>query len=339
MCRGLTPTQCVHFHLETIETDPGKIMKLLNMKYAIFFNKKYRFVGQLMQGRFRAEVVEDDRYFLALNRYIHLNPVEAGIVLHPKDYRWSSYNAYVENISPFLVDTEKTLGYFSDPKISKFEMFTVAVLTADPSNVSLLPLRLQLDDYSEEESSVGEQVETGGEVAILVGGGSPVVPGEISLAHNGVLFLDEIAEFNKKALDALQKRRVLAVSNSIYSPESFGTNCLLQKGAKVYLEPKQLVNLVDEWPQLQSKDTVTSDLPTQPNSTRKRPETETVISSPQERLILERLRFNNSENPVGVRDFLDLFDGNLKVLLSLLCSMELEGKVMISGQTVWKTKD
>ena len=95
----------IHFHLETIETDPGKIMKQLNMKYAIFFNKKYRFVGQLMQGRFRAEVVEDDRYFLALNRYIHLNPVEAGIVLHPKDYQWSSYNAYVEGIFPFLLGT------------------------------------------------------------------------------------------------------------------------------------------------------------------------------------------------------------------------------------------
>ena len=154
----------VHFHLETIETDPGKIMKLLNMKYAIFFNKKYRFVGQLMQGRFRAEVVEDDRYFLALNRYIHLNPVEAGIVLHPKDYQWSSYNAYVEGVSPFLVDTEKTLGYFPYPKICKLEMFTVAGLTEAPSNVLALPLRLQLDDSTEEESSGGEQVETYGEV-------------------------------------------------------------------------------------------------------------------------------------------------------------------------------
>ncbi|HZK85447.1 MAG TPA: transposase [Desulfosporosinus sp.] len=153
----------VHFHLETMETDPGKIMKLLNMKYAIFFNKKYRFVGQLMQGRFRAEVVDDDRYFLALNRYIHLNPVEAGIVLHPKDYPWSSYNAYVENSSP-LVDTEKTLGYFSDPKITKFEIFTASGLTADPSKGPSLPLSLQLDDGLEEEGLVGEQVETCEEV-------------------------------------------------------------------------------------------------------------------------------------------------------------------------------
>ena len=70
----------------------------------------------------------------------------------------------MENISPLLVDTEKTLGYFSDPKISKFERFTVAGLTADAANVPSLPLRLQMDDRTEEESSVGEQVETCGEV-------------------------------------------------------------------------------------------------------------------------------------------------------------------------------
>lgn len=131
-----------------------------------------------------------------------------------------------------------------------------------------------------------------------------------------------------------QKRRVYAVPNSVYSPESFGTNRLLQKGAEVYLGPKQLVNLVDEWPQLQSEDTVTSDPPTQSSPTRKRSEIETPISSLQERLILERLRLNHPEGPVGLRDFVDLFDGNINALLSLLCSMELEGKVIISGQTV-----
>ncbi len=136
----------VHFHLETIDTDPGKIMKLLNMKYAIFFNNKYHLEGHLMQGRFRAEIVTNDRYFLALNRYIHLNPVVAGIVLHPKDYRWSSYNAYVDGKFSFLVNTKKTLGYFPNPKISNFEEFTVAGIKTDSSDDSLLPLRLQLED-------------------------------------------------------------------------------------------------------------------------------------------------------------------------------------------------
>jgi DNA processing protein len=135
-----------------------------------------------------------------------------------------------------------------------------------------------------------------------------------------------------------QKRRVFAVPNSIYTPESYGTNRLLQNGAELYLEPKQLLSLVGEWPQRQSADTDLSHLPAKPNPTRKKPESETQIASPEEQLILERLRFNNSESPVGIRDFLDLVDGNLKGLLSLLCSMELEGKVIISGQTVRHTK-
>lgn len=70
----------------------------------------------------------------------------------------------VTTLYSFLVDTEKTLGYFSDPRISKFEKFTVAGLTADPSSVHSLPLRLQLDDCPQEEDLGGEQVEIGGEV-------------------------------------------------------------------------------------------------------------------------------------------------------------------------------
>ncbi|MDA8227495.1 MAG: hypothetical protein M0T74_07290 [Desulfitobacterium hafniense] len=79
------------------------------MKYAIYFNKKYPFIGQLMQGRFRSEIIDDDQYFLAINQYIHLNPVKAGMVAHPKEYHWSSFNSYMRGLLPSLVDTAKTL--------------------------------------------------------------------------------------------------------------------------------------------------------------------------------------------------------------------------------------
>lgn len=130
-----------------------------------------------------------------------------------------------------------------------------------------------------------------------------------------------------------QKRRVFAVPNSIYSPEGTGTNRLLLNGAEVYLEPKQLMNSVDVRPLRQPK-AVLSDLQTQLNHTKERLEPETPSSSSQEQLILERLRSNNSENFVEIRDLLDLVDGNLKGMISLLCSMELEGKVIVSGQRV-----
>jgi DNA processing protein len=130
-----------------------------------------------------------------------------------------------------------------------------------------------------------------------------------------------------------QKRKVFAVPNSIYSPEGAGTNRLLLNGAEVYLEPKQLVNSVDVRPLRQPK-AVLSELQTQLNHTKKRLKPETPSSSSQEQLILERLRSNNSENFVEIRDLLDLVDGNLKGMISLLCSMELEGKVIVSGQRV-----
>ena len=98
------------------------------------------------------------------------------------------------------------------------------------------------------------------------------------------------------------------------------------------MDSKQLLSSEQARPQHVPAHTVTQNRPMQGDSLRKKPE---IQSSPQERLILERL--DGTENSVGVRDFLDLFDGNLNVLLSLLCSMELEGKVMISGQTVRQT--
>ena len=84
-----------------------------------------------MQGRFQAELIEDDRYFLALNRYIHINPVKAGIVPPPKDYQWSSYNVYMEGIEPSPTETVKTLSYLSDLKITRFGQFTVEGLPMD----------------------------------------------------------------------------------------------------------------------------------------------------------------------------------------------------------------
>jgi DNA processing protein len=120
------------------------------------------------------------------------------------------------------------------------------------------------------------------------------------------------------------KRKVFAVPNSIYSPESFGTNRLLQTGAEVYLEPKQLLNFQQE-----PTDTITPNQPIKEELIPIKPEKRIL---PQEQLILERLK--NPENPVGIRDLLDIFDGNLSALLSLLCIMELEGKVMIAGQIV-----
>lgn len=84
-----------HFHLliETPEMTLSSGMKWLNQTYAQRMNKKYNRVGHFYQGRFHSELVEKEAYLLEVMRYIVLNPVRAGMVERPEDYRWSSYRA------------------------------------------------------------------------------------------------------------------------------------------------------------------------------------------------------------------------------------------------------
>ena len=86
-----------HYHL-ILETPRGNLLKVmhgLNGSYTGYFNRKYRRVGHLLQGRYRAILVDKDEYLLPLSRYVHLNPVRAGIVKSPEKYPWSSYGGYI----------------------------------------------------------------------------------------------------------------------------------------------------------------------------------------------------------------------------------------------------
>lgn len=71
-----------------------------------YFNVKRRRSGHLFQGRFRSLLVDRDAYLLELSRYIHLNPVRAGLVQKPEDYTYSSYRAYVSPEESSLVSRD-----------------------------------------------------------------------------------------------------------------------------------------------------------------------------------------------------------------------------------------
>jgi len=89
-------------------------MQNLNTSYTVFVNRKYQRSGHLLQGRYKAIVVEKDNYLLALGRYIHLNPVRAGVVELPEEYQWSSDREYIGYPGTGLVDTSDTLSHFSE---------------------------------------------------------------------------------------------------------------------------------------------------------------------------------------------------------------------------------
>lgn len=102
-----------HVHLliaEAVET-VSQIMKRLGSAYVYWYNQKYGRVGHLFQGRFHSEPVNAEAYLLTALRYIHQNPVKAGITTSCASYPWSSYHEYMklEKRAKKLADTAAAL--------------------------------------------------------------------------------------------------------------------------------------------------------------------------------------------------------------------------------------
>jgi len=85
-------TNHVHLLLTPAREDgPSLLMKHLGQRYVQYVNRTYRRSGTLWEGRFRSSIVQERGYLLRCHRYIELNSVRAGMVMHPRDYCWSSY--------------------------------------------------------------------------------------------------------------------------------------------------------------------------------------------------------------------------------------------------------
>jgi putative transposase len=83
-----------HVHLlgtPTEKTSISKMMQYIGRHYVPYINRKYARTGTLWEGRFKATIIETSAYLLSCYRYIELNPVRAGMVQHPGEYRWSSF--------------------------------------------------------------------------------------------------------------------------------------------------------------------------------------------------------------------------------------------------------
>ena len=113
-----------HFHLvikvgaETISS----IMHRLLTAYAKSFNQRHERSGHLFQARFSSKLIGDDAYLQTVFKYVHLNPVKAGLVKNPKDWPWSSAGRFAD----FVDDIADDFDPWADPK-------TAAVLLRDES--------------------------------------------------------------------------------------------------------------------------------------------------------------------------------------------------------------
>ncbi|MBP2629003.1 MAG: Transposase like protein [Firmicutes bacterium] len=99
-----------HVHLLMRENHPGdisQIMRRLLIKYVMYFNQKYYRSGALISNRYKSTTVEVDKYFVPLIRYIHQNPVKAGLAENLEVYQYSSYLEYLYGGN--LIDTKMAL--------------------------------------------------------------------------------------------------------------------------------------------------------------------------------------------------------------------------------------
>ena len=108
----------IHLLIQEDKEPIEQVIKRLATRFVYWYNIKYQRVGHLFQDRFKSEPVEDDAYFMTVIRYIHQNPVKAGLCKNVREYEYSSYKNFFDNSN--LIDKNFVLGIIP---IELFEEF------------------------------------------------------------------------------------------------------------------------------------------------------------------------------------------------------------------------
>lgn len=123
ICYCLMPN---HFHFLIRQIKEGGISNFISQlsnSYTKYFNTKYARVGPLLQGAFKAVLIESDEQLVHLSRYIHLNPIVSGLTSNINNYLWSSYLEYI-NEYKFCCSSEEILNFY--PSIKSYQEFVEA---------------------------------------------------------------------------------------------------------------------------------------------------------------------------------------------------------------------
>nr|WP_092070414.1 transposase [Dendrosporobacter quercicolus]NSL48238.1 transposase [Dendrosporobacter quercicolus DSM 1736]SDM10180.1 REP element-mobilizing transposase RayT [Dendrosporobacter quercicolus] len=111
----------VHLLLKIGQEPLEQVMRRICGSYVFWYNTKYQRVGNLFQDRFKSEPVEDDIYLLSVQRYIHQNPVDAGLAKRVGQYQWSSFTEYTTTAK--VADTDFILGIFNADRAAAIKRF------------------------------------------------------------------------------------------------------------------------------------------------------------------------------------------------------------------------
>jgi len=124
-----------HFIFRTGNSPLSKFMRRLLTGYVVSFNRRHKRHGQLFQNRFKSIICQEDAYLQELVRYIHLNPIRAGIVrtlAELKNYKYSGHSSLIGNSKRTWQDTDYVLSYFgnlNDQARNKYESFVMEGLS------------------------------------------------------------------------------------------------------------------------------------------------------------------------------------------------------------------
>ena len=126
----------MHLALEAGEIPIGHFMQHLASRYARAVQRRVPTTGHLFERRYRALLVDTDAYLLALIRYIHLNPVRAGMVADPSDYRWSGHRAYLGVTQVPWLSTSLGLSLFGNDEPGRHAAYRRFVMAEpDPEEI------------------------------------------------------------------------------------------------------------------------------------------------------------------------------------------------------------
>ena len=129
-----------HYHL-IVRDDRGNLsraMRHVDGVYTQAFNRKYRYDGALMRGRYLNRVVQIERYVLEVVRYLHVNPIEAGMVDRAGEYPWSSHRCYLGEDGPDWLLTSavwELFGVGDDLDRKRFDEFVHQRIDVDLAKV------------------------------------------------------------------------------------------------------------------------------------------------------------------------------------------------------------
>ena len=127
-----------HYHL-LVQTPHGNLsrcMRHVNGVYTQRFNRTHDYDGQLFRGRYKAILVEDDQYLLQVLRYIHQNPVKAGLTEKLDDFPWSSHHAYLSSAKKWdWLSTKKIINTLETRKTKQRDAYKKFIVQDIPEEI------------------------------------------------------------------------------------------------------------------------------------------------------------------------------------------------------------